>query len=477
MAQAIIGREKEIMRLKAIVESDKAELVAIYGRRRVGKTFLVKEFFKGKFDFYATGIFEGKRDDQLAAFCDALSGNGKKAVPTATTWIQAFILLRNHLAGIKKKRIIVFMDELPWFDTRNSQFLKAFEWFWNSWGSTQHRLKLIVCGSATTWMTDKFINGKGGLYNRTTERMHLSPFNLHEAALLLKSNGLDWEPNRILDAYMIFGGMPLYLSMLKRELSLEANVDNLFFGEGAPLTHEYAFLLRSLFNNSDYYQRILDAISQKNMGISRQEIARSAKMSMNGSLTSALNNLISCDFIRRYSAFGKSERDALFQLTDLFILFYKRFVERYNGKDEHHWVNSIDSPARRTWTGLAFEQVCLLHVAQIKQALGIAGIQTDVCSWRHVGDAHTNGAQIDLLIARRDKTINLCEMKYADSPYEITGKLCNELRERKATFRSITGTRYALHQTMVSPYGIKPNAHAQIADQVVTLKHLFADKQ
>ena len=477
MAHRIIGREREIAQLEAVVASDKAELVAIYGRRRVGKTFLVKEFFKNKFDFYATGIFEGKKGDQLAAFCDAINMKSKNAVPVAKSWLQAFMQLRDHLASMKKSRLVVFLDELPWFDTRASQFLKAFEWFWNSWGSTEDRLKLIVCGSATTWMTDQFISGKGGLYNRTTERIHLAPFDLHEASLLLASNGLDWDDSLVLDAYMVFGGVPLYLNMLRKELSLDANIDNLFFRDNAPLKDEYEFLFRSLFKNSDLYKRVLDAISQKNMGVTRQEIARSAGITESGTLTKALQNLASCDFIRKYSSFGKRERDCLYQLTDLAILFHKRFVEKYNGMDEHHWSNTIDHPARRAWTGIAFEQVCLLHIVQIKQALGIAGVQTEACTWRYAGDEYTPGTQIDLLIVRRDKTINLCEMKYADGEYEISSKYNKELRERRGTFRNVTGTRYALHLTLVSPHGVKRNANGFIADQTVTLKHLLAEKR
>jgi hypothetical protein len=261
--------------------------------------------------------------------------------------------------------------------------------------------------------------------------------------------------------------------MLKKNLSLDANIDALFFGERAPLRDEYGFLFRSLFKDSDYYMRIVDVISKRNMGISRSDIVADAKISNNGALTKALNNLINCDFIRKYNAFGKKERDALYQLTDLAILFYKRFVEKYNGKDEHHWVNSIDSPARRAWTGIAFEQVCLLHIAQIKQALGIAGVQTEVSAWRYLGDEYTHGIQIDMLIARRDKAINLCEIKYSDYQYEITAKYDKQLRERLAIFRSVTKTRSAIHTTIIAPWGIKQNAHSGIADQVINLEQLF----
>jgi AAA+ ATPase superfamily predicted ATPase len=473
MAHKIIGRERAIAQLQSALKSDHAELVAVYGRRRIGKTYLVKEFFAGKFDFYTTGIFAGKKQDELDAFCDMLKQSDALPKTKIKTWLEAFTALRDYLKRLRKKRVVVFLDELPWFDVPSGQFLKAFEWFWNSWGSTQDNLKMIVCGSATTWMTDKFINSKGGLYNRTTERIYLAPFNLAESEALLRYNGVEWNRSMILDAYMIFGGVPLYLSMLKGTLSLDANVDEMFFREGAPLRDEYSFLFRSLFKDSDYYMRIVDAISRKNIGISRAEIVAGAKVANNGALTKALKNLINCDFIRKYSGFGKKERDSLYQLTDLAILFYKRFVEKYNGKDERHWTNTIDNPARRAWTGIAFEQVCLLHVPQIKQALGIAGVQTEVSSWRYVGDEYTAGTQIDMLIARRDKTVNLCEMKYSNYEYEITAKYDKELRARRETFRSVTRTRHAIHITMITPWGLKRNANSNIADQSLTLADLF----
>jgi hypothetical protein len=277
----------------------------------------------------------------------------------------------------------------------------------------------------------------------------------------------------ILNAYMVFGGVPLYLSMLKKNLSLEANIDEMFFRQGAPLRDEYSFLFRSLFKDSDYYMRIIDAIGKKNMGVTRSDIIADVKTANSGILTKALKNLINCDFIRKYSGFGKKERDSLYQLTDLSILFYKRFVEKYNGKDEHHWTNTIDSPSRRAWSGIAFEQVCLLHIPQIKQALGIAGVQTEVSSWRYAGDEYTPGVQIDMLIARRDRTVNLCEMKYSSYEYEITPKYSNELRERVSIFRNVTKTRYAIHTTLITPWGLKRNAASYVADQTITLENLF----
>ena len=476
MSNKIIGRSKEIDRLRQIVKTDRAELVAVYGRRRIGKTFLVKEFFDGKFDFYATGIFRGKMAEQLAVFCDELHRRSGKDTGRIRSWLDAFMALRDYLESLDQQRIVVFLDELPWFDNPKGRFLKAFEWFWNSWGSTCTNLKLIVCGSATTWMTDTFIGGQGGLYNRTTERIYLAPFDLNETEQLLRSKGIDWDRIEILEAYMTFGGVPMYLNTLRPDLSIYGNVDELFFTPHAPLSKEYEFLFRSLFKDSDYYSAIVDAIASKNIGISRAEIISKAKIHNNGALTKALNNLIACDFIRKYNAFGKSERDAVFQLTALAILFFKRFVEKYNAKDEHHWTNTIDLPAHRAWTGIAFEQVCLTHVAQIKQALGIAGIQTEVSAWRFSGDESTPGCQIDLLISRRDRVINLCEMKFSKEEYTITPAYSTNLRQKVATFRYVTGTTHSIHLTMITPYGVRRNANAGVVVRQVTLDDLFAPK-
>lgn len=476
MREKIIGRKRELERLDAIHSSDRAELVAIYGRRRIGKTFLVKEYFNEEFDYYATGVFEGTTTTEIDAFCDGLYRYAGVARGSIKSWMEAFAALRDYLETISKNHIIVFLDELPWFDIPPGQFLKAFEWFWNSWGSTKRNLKLIVCGSSTTWMTDKFICGKGGLYNRTTERIYLAPFNLYESEQLLRHNGIDWNRQTILDAYMVFGGVPLYLGMLQRHLSLDANIDELYFSDNAPLAKEYEFLFRSLFRNYGYYMNIVDAISSKNMGISRKEIQKIAKIPKGGVLTTALSNLEACDFIRRYSAYGKKERDALYQLTDLSVLFFKRFVEKYNGRDEKHWTNLIDHQSRRTWTGIAFEQVCLLHAGQIKQALGISGVMTELCSWHYAGDEYTAGAQIDMLISRRDNVINICEMKYSRTDYEVTSKVYREIQTRRSTFASVSKTRNSLHITLVTPWALKRNAHSDIVNQTITMDHLFAPK-
>ncbi len=468
MTDAIIGRATEQDILRQRIDSNSSELIAIYGRRRVGKTFLVRQYFNDAFSFYSTGIYQGTKKEQLGEFNRQLEHYSGHEWKVAKDWFDAFAQLRKYLESLDGcKPIIVFLDELPWMDTQKSRFIKAFEYFWNSWGVTNKRLKLIVCGSATTWMRENVLSDKGGLYNRTTRSIYLAPFTLHETEQYLLSRGISWNRYQIAECYMILGGTPLYLQMLERNLSLTQNIDNLFFIQGAPLAREYDFLFRSLFNEATIYRQIIETLASKTIGMTRKEIMTVAKIEDGGVLTKALRNLNDCDFIRQYTAFGKSERGTIYQLTDLFSLFHLRYVKGYRGQDEHHWQNMIDSPARRVWSGYSFEQLCLHHIRQIKQKLGITGVQSDVCAWKG------EGGQIDLLIDRRDQTINLCEMKFAQGEFEITKQYDSHLRERAESFRSATKTRKALHQTFVTTYGVKKNMYSGNIQSEIRLDDLF----
>lgn len=473
MNDKIIGREHEISLLESCYASDKAELVAVYGRRRVGKTFLIKNHFRDKFDFYVTGIYNGTKSEQLAFFNKQLCQYSGLPYPMADNWFDALDQLRHYIQNIKKDKIVIFIDELPWLDTPRSRFIKAFELFWNSWASDCPQIKMIVCGSATTWMISHLLGNKGGLHNRVTRRIKLAPFNLYETEKFLEKQGIVWNRYQIAEAYMILGGTPYYLQMLQKGYSLSQNIDYLFFSGNAELRDEYTFLFRSLFNDTSIYRNVVELLSKKAKGMTRIEMMDALKLPQGGNFSQVLENLCNCDFIRMYSAFGKKERDTIYQLTDLFTLFYLKFVKKSNGRDEHLWTNLIDSPERRTWRGYSFEQLCLHHVAQIKHKLGISGIQSDVCSWNTAATDGHGGGQIDLVIDRRDQVINLCEMKYSADKFEIKKKYDEEMRERMELFRSVTRTRKALHLTMVTTYGLKQNAYSGMVQNEVVLDDLF----
>lgn len=475
----IIGRDYEQHILQNICEEQEARLIAVYGRRRVGKTYLVKYFFNEKFDFFFTGSFETPMKVQLSLFSTALEHYSKRYWPAAKNWFDAFGQLKEYLQGLKTKRIVVFLDELPWMDTPKSNFLAAFTYFWNTWGSTCDGLKLIVCGSATSWMLDKIIGDKGGLYGRSSRSIYLAPFNLSEVERFLKlRKGIVWNRYQILELYMILGGIPYYLDMLEKGLPFVQNIDNLFYRQGAPLRTEYDFLFRSLFKSAAMYRQVVEVLATKNKGLTLKEIKEEISMGDSGSLSEVLDNLCKCDFIRKYSAFGKKEKGSIYQLTDLFSLYFLKFIGKQTGLDEHYWSN-IKESAHNSWAGYAFEQVCLHHIGQIRQTLGIQGVLTNVCSWSSPKQTDKDGTewpgtQIDLLLCRADHVIDICEMKYSQSEYVISSEYDEKLRQRNSTFAHITNTKDSLHTVLVTTYGLKQNNYSGNIYSTITMDNLFA---
>lgn len=476
----IIGRKYEQQLIKERCESGKAELVAIYGRRRVGKTFLVRKMFDDQFAFSFTGIYEASRIVQLENFRAALQQYSGQPIPRLKDWFEAFAALRQYLETLAPtSQIIIFLDELPWMDTPRSNFISAFGYFWNSWASDQPNLKLFVCGSATTWMLSHLIGDKGGLYGRVSRAIYLAPFTLGETeAFLRDTKGMVLNRQQVLDTYMILGGIPYYLDMLEVGRPLDESIDRLFFAQGAPLANEFEFLFRSLFKDSKNYRRVVEVLSTKMKGMSRKELIEALKLKGGGQLSEILDNLLKCDFIRKYSAIGKSERDALYQLTDLFSLYHLRFVANSNGQDERFWSNMRNDGSRTAWSGYAFEQICFHHIPQIKKTLGISGILSNVHSWAcrpfvTADGSEWKGGQIDMLIDRADGVINICEMKYAKEEYVIDANYEQHLRERISSFRAATQTKKSLLQTFVTTYGVKRNIHSGIVASEIKMDDLF----
>ena len=475
----IIGREYEQRIIDGHLQSNKAELIAVYGRRGVGKTFLVRSLFDNNFDFAFTALYNATRTVLLAQFGKYLEQYSKKPVKRPKDWFEAFAELRTYLDTLQKDRIVLFLDEIPWMDTPKSYFLAAFSQFWNDWASTKNNLKMFVCGSATTWMLSKFIGDKGGIYGRVCRSIWLAPFTLGETEMFLrKVKGIEMSRYQLIKTYMVFGGIPYYLDMLERDTPLDVCIDNLFFRQGAPLRGEFDFLFRSLFNESKIYKNLVRLLSTKLKGLTRKEIKDGLKLTEGGSLTEVLDNLIQCDFIRKYTAIGKSERDALYQLTDLFSLFHIKYVEDNNGQDEHMWSKLSGQGKIFAWSGYAFEQVCLHHIRQIKKALGISGILSNVHSWSCKPFTDKNGTQwkggqIDLLIDRSDNVINICEMKFVSDKYEIDSEYEDLLRKRQSLLQNVTKTKKSLYHTFITTYGVARNLYSGIVQSEVTMDDLF----
>lgn len=470
----IIGRRRELEDLDWCMKSDSAQLVVVYGRRRVGKTYLINNYFNNEFAFHLTGSFQQPKKVQLRNFSEEMSRRLERNVSTPKDWSDAFFLLREYISSLPKdEKQVVFFDEMPWMDGAKSGFLPAFEFFWNDFGAARSNLVFIVCGSASSWLSDNIAHNKGGLFNRVTSSILLEPFSLGEMEEYLEKKGFQWSRYIIAMCYMVMGGVPYYLSLLKNTLTLEENVDALFFHRSGKLRNEFFELYRTLFSNSEAHIRIVEALGGKRSGLTLGEIAQNAKIPLNGNLGHYIDNLKNSGFVRSFSSFGKKKKDMKYQLSDPFSLFYLFFVKGNDGGDEAFWRNSLDSPSVRTWKGLAFENVCLNHTREIKKALRIDNILTESSVWQVSADEDHGGAQIDMVLDRKDHIINLLEAKFSDEEYIIDAQMEKKLRNKVSIFRAVTGTRKALHLTMITTYGVLKNKYSGVAGEEIVLDDLF----
>lgn len=477
----IIGREKEINELERIYNSGRAEFVAVYGRRRVGKTFLIKHALKDRITFQHTGVSpidqEGERNQlktQLESFYYSLLNHGLEGMKAPSSWMEAFFQLEQLLGRIDDgKRQVVFFDELPWMDTPRSGFIPAFESFWNGWCSGRDNIMLIVCGSATSWILNNLTKNKGGLYGRLTDEIKLSPFTLKECEQYFESENIEMSRYDITQTYMVFGGIPYYLSYFRKGMSFESNVDNILFGKSPKLKDEFNRLFGAIFNNADDCKKIIRLLAKRHSGYSRDEIAESTGLPLGGGLTNTLASLAESDFIQRYTPYGVSGKTERYKLIDNFCIFWLKNVEN-NTDDAKFMKDNITSDIMKYWRGIAFEEVCWQHADIIKKALEIGGVKTSLSAWCIKGNETQEGVQIDMLILRNDNVVNLCEMKFSGSTYTIDKDENMRLRKRIETLKATLSPRQTVHLTMVTTYGITQGKYSGIVQSQIKLDDLFA---
>ncbi len=470
----IIGRIHEKDTLMQCLYSRRPEFVVVYGRRRVGKTYLVREFFNRQFSFYATGLSDERMTGQLKAFHERLLYHGSDIMSPPKDWFDAFARLQSLLEREDvyreplNNRRVVFLDELPWLDTARSDFKSALDYFWNSWGSAQEDLLLIACGSATSWIVNNLLTGKKGFHNRVTRRIRLAPFTLGECEKLFEYNDIVMTRSQMMECYMAFGGIPYYLNMLDSRLSLTQNINELMFKPYGELGDEYENLFRSLFQKPEKHIAILETLAGKKEGLSRTYLASIEKIGGGSQLSKNLKELEECGFIRRFTRFARSENDFLYQLIDPFTLFASEYITKHKFDS---WNEYVNTPGYNAWRGNAFEIVCMNHIDQIKRSLGISGVETREFSWR--SKSKEPGAQVDLIIDRSDGVINLCEMKYTNEEYALDADEYDKLRNRLAVFQKETGTRKAIHITLISGTGLKRNQYSGIIQNLIPGDDLF----
>lgn len=477
----IVGREKELAEFNELYNCETAQLVAVYGRRRVGKTFLIDEALKGKITFRHAGLSpineKGEKNmlkDQLKHFYNSLLLHGMKKSRQPESWLDAFFMLEKHLEFLDSgKRQVIFLDELPWMDTPRSGFLTAFEGFWNTWGCHRDNLMVVVCGSANSWILDNLINSHGGLYNRTTYEIKLSPFTLNECEKFYNEKNVRMSRYDIVQANMILGGIPYYMGYFTSKLSLAQNIDNLFFSESPKLREEFDRLFASVFSNPDEVKKIVRILSERSEGYTRLEILKKAQYAEGGALTKILNALIASDFVYKYVPHGKSAKEAHYKLIDPFCIFHIKFLSRQTVPHPNFWTDNLTSQNIVSWRGVAFEGVCFRHISQIKQALGISGVASSQSSWIVKGTEESDGCQIDMLINRKDNVVNMCEMKFYNEEFSVDKAYHMTLAHRNNLLAGTLPRRSTIHSTLITTYGLKYNEYSGDFQQVITIDDLF----
>lgn len=468
----LVGREIEQELLKEILQSNEAELVAVYGRRRVGKTYLIRQYFKKKMVFDFSGQINGLVEDQLVNFNQKLGQRIGLAYPIVApaNWQEAFNRLRAYLEPkVKKQKSVVFFDEFPWIDSHKSGFLSAFDYFWNDWASQQKNLKVIICGSAASWMIRKVISNRGGLHNGVTRKIRLLPFTLHETEAYLKYRKVKLEPYQIAKLYMVMGGIPHYLKELRRGGSFEQAIDRICFTKDGLLRNEFKELYGSLFHKFENHLAVVKSLSTKREGLTRSEIIEKSKLSSGGTTSLVLQELEESGFIMGYVPYDKNKKGVVYKLIDEFTVFYFKFIENKRAAGPGTWIKESTGSSWKSWSGFAFEALCHKHISQIKNALGLSVIHTEISAWRAKDEA-----QIDLLIDRADHCINMCEMKFYDGEFTVDKKYAQELRRKAQVFRERTATRKSIFTTIVTTFGVKENEYKLNGIQsVVVLKDLF----
>lgn len=482
MSTLFIGREKEQQQLREYLNSEQSEFIAVYGRRRVGKTFLIQKVIGMDYAFFVAGMNGVSMAIQLANFMQGIRKYDPSA-PKVKTWLEAFVALENYLDSLPVGRKIVFIDEMPWMDTPRSNFISGLEHFWNSWASWRDDIKLIVCGSATSWIINNLIKNRGGLHNRVTHKISLQPFTLRECRDYFMAQGFRLSNKQIAECYMVLGGVPFYLSKMKKSESVAQNIDRLIFAADGELYNEFQSLYNSLYKNATNHIKIVTALASKGIGLTRHEIIEKTGIAGNGKLSLMLEELQSCGFVRCYEPYlsrraGRSlslrdhlSPNTLYQLVDPFTLFYFQVIRKSEAHNPHYWSNNQNTHLYSTWSGLAFEMLCLNHVEQIKMVLGISGITTNVFSW--FGKGQKSAAQIDMLIDRADNTINMCEMKFHSQPYAMTAQDEKDIERKVSSFINATNTDKSLIVTLITAAGLDRNEHSACVQVDLTLDQLF----
>jgi uncharacterized protein len=472
----MVGRKDQITRMKDGLRANKSSFVAVTGRRRVGKTYLIEQVYTGHFCFKATGIQAADTKSQINNFVQKITEYSKWPIAQLpTNWQEVFVLFKNYLKKLsKKKKQVIFLDELPWMSTNKSGFLQMLAHLWNDYLSKEKHFILVICGSATSWITQKVINDKGGLHNRITDTIALKPFTLAETKAFFEEKKITLTPTAITEMYMALGGIPYYLEKIKRGESPAQAIERLCFVKEAPFKNEYDNLYKALFDNAENHEAIVAALALSKQGLTREAIIKKSTIKGGGPFTRTIADLIISGFVVEELPFGKTKRGSIYRLVDDYSIFYHRFIKTATKVGKGYWQMQYATQAYKIWAGYAFENICIKHVDAIKKALGVQNVYSTTASFQHLAKGKGEGFQIDLLIDRNDNVINLCECKFYNAPFSIDKKYAVQLHTRKGLFTRLTETRKTVFTTFISNYPLEKNKYyLDAVDNNIIINQLF----
>lgn len=473
----MIGRKEETKRIEQLLNSNDSQFLAVTGRRRVGKTFLIDTLLGKHFCFSMTGIQNGNTETQLVNFSVKLAEHeGTGSPEQIPNWQVAFLKLKLYLQKLDKdKKQVIFLDELPWISTARSGFVQMLAHFWNDYLSKQKHFILVICGSATSWITKKVINDPGGLHNRVTEIIHLKPFTLSETSEFLRNKNIKLTNQEVARVYMAIGGIPFYLEKIRKGESFAVAIERICFAPNGILKNEYRNLYQALFNNSEVHQKIVSVLASHPYGLTHQQIISKSKVSGTGSYHRAIEELIISDFVIELTDYKKRKRGSVYKLVDEYSNFYHRFIKPNPRYSKGIWQQLASAQPYKIWAGYAFETLCYRHIDEIKKALGIESVYTEISGAIIPSSANEEGAQIDLVIDRNDNTINLCEIKFHNSKFTITKDYYQKLIKIRERFIEVSKTKKQVFWTFITTNGIADNEYArELVDSEVVLEDLIS---
>jgi hypothetical protein len=445
-----VGRKNELRMLNDAYRSGKDELVVLYGRRRIGKSSLVKRFAEKKKAYYEFEALEGETTPgQINHFLQQLKKQIDDPILDSVrfaNWEQVFTYLTEKVINRKSKvKKILFLDELPWMAAGRIRLVSLLKYYWDNHWKSKH-VMLILCGSVASFMVKKVLHSNA-LYGRTTIEILLKGFSPEEAARLLSKKRSREET---LNYQLVFGGVPKYLEQINTSQSFNKNMNTLCFSPHGIMLKEVERIFYSQFREPRTYLKIINLL--KNGIFSLSEISSKTKIPSGGGLKQYLKNLERAEMIRSYIPFDRSGNSKFkkYTLADEFLVFFFKYMgpnlRVIKESSSRRLFETLTQNSFDSWLGFAFERFCLKHAGLLALVMDFAD---DILLASPYFKKNDERFQIDLLYQRADRVITVCEIKHQN--IKIGTNIIPEMQRKCALLKVPRG--YALEKALISLYG------------------------